>query len=467
MATYRPSNETELRTMIGYWDDSGGSRVAGTANAVGDIVELPASTITATGADRVLSLKPGVHLVGAGVDSSILSGFGFRLIGSGGASEASGIGRFTLDIDGLAAAAAGASSAFGGAVIEDASFASYQWKVTNSTPTAGGNNLTLVSTSGNSAVEGLLDSPTVTDSDLDCLSTKGGGATGNASTLYRVFNGTINEPGTAGNDQAVTPHEGVLVELYGGSIAGNSSGGNVAYAQAIDGDQRTDALLYNVTITGEVVATGAQLHGCLVNMATDDKLENPSVLRDTRIVATGTDTVDTLVFLNSNGGDLDIDRVDIQSGGSGSGLKEISGYTGSITANDLLVTDSYRGFDVRQSTGHTLTDSVLQATQYGVLAASSNVTLSNVKSDASTLGTPIGSVTTEDPLLAATISAKRDAVNVGGATQPAITDGWSGAVLAAYEVLQAGGGNLSFGLDFNLSSDLHRSLDIIPTPNYL
>lgn len=450
MAVYRPGNESELRTILGYWDDSGITRVAGTANTAGDIVYLPASTITATGADRHLSPAPGVHIIGEGA-ASILSGFGLRVIGTGGTSVASGYGKWTLDLNGLTTAAAGATVNYGGAIIEDASFAAYQWTVTNSTTTSGENNLTLVSTSGNSAVEGLLNEVTITDSDADCLSTKGGGAAGNASTLYRVFNSTINEPGTAVNDQAVSPHEGVLVEVYSSTLAGNASGGNIAYEQATDGNQRTDQLIVNSTLTGSAICQGAQILGSTINVPTNESVTNPSVLRDTRIVATSTDTADQIIKLNSSGGNLDIDRVDVQSDGSGTALFTVSGYTGAVTANDYLTTDTYRGFDVRQSTGHTLTDAVIEATQYSVLAGSSNVTITNVTSDAAAFGTPVGSITTEDPVLAATISAQRDAVNVGGATEPTVTNGWSAAVIDAYAVLVGGGILQQFQATYSLT----------------
>ena len=447
MANFYPTTESELRTITGYWDDSGGSRVAGTANTVGDIIHLPAATITASGDDKVLSVMPGVHIIGQGA-TSILSGFAFRLIGTGGATVASAIGKWTLDINGLAATAAGALATHGGAIIQDASCASHQWSVINSTASAGGNNLTITNTTGVDPIECLLNQATITNSDRDCLSTKGGGSGGNTSALIRSFGSTFNTPGAGAADQAASCHEGVNLELYGGTLAGNASGSNLAFVMADDGYESEPALV-NVSVSGQVTRCFT-IDGCTVDLAADVNIYDVRVVRDTIITNSPNSTLAIgyaiRVVTDLDGTwtpDLLVQRVsDVGTGGGTGVFVPSADYTGDATVVDYVATNKRRGIDLRSSSGHTITDAVLEVTQFVTLNDTpSGITGTRITTDLGTFnGADPGGITVEDPLLAATISDARALVNVGGATQPAATDDWSAAVLAAYDALLPSGG---------------------------
>lgn len=377
----------DLRAVLGYWDDSAGVRVPGIAVA-GNIVRLSfVGTYDLGATDNILYPEAGVGIIGPGSDLLTIQGRLFILSTTGGTSVVSRLEGFTLDVDGDGPMPTGIrypAVSFGTIEFVDVSLACRDLKITNATPAAGDLNLVTIIThddTGISPIEAVFLDCVFSGAERDAFSTKGDGFAQTTSTV-KLFNCTIGPPGSGAADQAVTSHEGIGIWVYGGTITAGS-GGIAAQPDNVN----TPLHIYNATISGRVWNVQT-LSGCVIDALDAAKcIEITGAatfnFSHTKVTNWGSTTAKVGIY-SATDADINLDHVWFDSLGSGTAV--FCGSTETLTCANVVCNDTYRGVDARVSTGHSLTDSVLEASQYSLLEnATLNFTLSNNKASVASL----------------------------------------------------------------------------------
>lgn len=390
MAYIEVTNATEARAALGYWDDSGAVRVAGTAVA-GDRVHFDTTgTIDLGSDDNILYPPAGVWISGPGKGSLTVQGR-LYISGTGATNVVSRISRIKLDSKGygaLPAAINGATTVFGTMQVENVNFVAELADFSNSDPTSGdANTITFYNQGVANAVTVILDRCTGTGAYLDLVSTKG---TQSGATLY-AFKCEFSTPGTGLSDQALTGHDGWKNVLVEGTYNGNQSGQNVAVAGP--GSDSTVVELYNVQTNGSVLfATKAK--GCKISQGSlTGELEECHYNS-----ITGYDNATWASYqfaglrVESVAGNADIHHAYIEPAAARQGIQDgllIENATKTVAISDLVTKGTQDAIDARAASATiTIDDSLLDCTRYGIMGnAADDPAANNVVSGNATAST--------------------------------------------------------------------------------
>ncbi|MGB0969821.1 MAG: hypothetical protein ACPGVG_02505, partial [Mycobacterium sp.] len=352
---------TGLRGVLGYWDDSGAARVAGSAVA-GDTVTLALGGTQDLGAtDNILYPAAGVTIIGPGASSLTIIGRLFSL-GTGGVSVVSRLEGWTLAPTGLASIhtlglGGGDASVCG---VQDVSLVYKDWRCYDSAPASSSNNLfTNWSESGDPTICLRCDSE-FEGAGADAYSTKGDGL----RTARDLGIGNLyKEWGSGTNNNGATAHD--AWEMFGwGNQYRRSSAAGIPLSHASNAGTTYEA---NADIEGGTVQGVGTLINSRVNLQDSAILNAGSILTLCQGVK----------FLGAEGKHLntiagaqltDVAFTDYNGGGGGyPAIQTIGTPSGAI---NLLrcVFDGYRGLDTRGGTGDgSIVDSIFKTTSFTAL----------------------------------------------------------------------------------------------------
>jgi hypothetical protein len=366
MTTYIAYSAADLRTYLGYWDDSASAKVDGTA-VHGDRVVIAVYGTTDLGAtDNILMPAAGVWIDGPGRDVCTIQAR-MAVKGSGGASSVTRLSGWTLDVAGKTSLALSGFGNYGAAELHDSSLLAEEWGCVNSSPSDEDNTLTIVSRSTSQAIRAVLIDCYLEGSSADCLSTKGISGVGNTASVVEAYRCIAKTHGAGGTDQVFTAHDGVALHSYGCYIEGNK------YALSADSDASPmDAI--NCHIRG--LSTRLRfMSGCIVDrLATTYDVCVPlpnGVVEHCYFGGTGyAGTTQGAFQLATTAGTTRISYCEFVNNNNAYVTGIVDGGATSATADidHCLVSSVYRGIDLRNGSGHSVDDCIItDSGQYSLL----------------------------------------------------------------------------------------------------
>ncbi|MCK5131706.1 MAG: hypothetical protein KAR40_06085 [Candidatus Sabulitectum sp.] len=386
------STVSQLRAAIGYWDDSGGSRVAGSAD--GGTIYIVAGNYGLGATDNILYPAKNTNVVGAGMDLVTITGRLFAKQSA--ATDKIVLEDFSVDINGNVAIPGSnlpATSAYGGSIVEDGRYEFNRVHVTNSAVTAGKNNFTSLDDGIKTVV--VMNDCIVDYAEDDCVSVKST-STKQAGTTLRAYNCRFTDPGSSISDQAITPHNDIPVHVVDCILTNTTTDG---FAAA--GATETDLLyLYNCYITGAVTKVAVAIGNHVDGQSLTDYAVKMSQDVDTycvgnyikggtlaRAIYCGGGSAAEKSYVLSN----IIDEVG--TGTSGTGVEVRAGTdVGNVYINNNYVKSAYRGIDVRECDGipeirNNIVDVPAGSGHYVILGISGAHSKNNVFPDINTVST--------------------------------------------------------------------------------
>jgi hypothetical protein len=384
MSMHTITQGSDLRAVLGYWDDSAGARVPGTAVA-GDTIRLDFTGTYDLGADDNILYPPThVRVLGPSGGALVIQG---RLYCQGAGGVLNNLLRlegWTLDLKGYAAI--GASGAPGpdglgatsGVWLHACSVLIDGWACINSSRATSGtaNNLT-ISCAAAAPIQVIARRHYNSGAAADGISFKVIGGNAPSGTFAKLFDCTVVDPNTAATDQAATSHSLFPLYLSEGYYAGNASGANIAIGSA----NGTTTEVVNAVCAGKVNDV-TLVDGTVINVSWSGAamaLGGTCAVRHSSIRNFGNATTDYGISLGS-GINLACEYLDVQGLGSGVALRApAAGWAGEVAVSHLIASNLYRGVDTRLGGPHSVTDSLIESANSSVLGASGQpTTASNI-----------------------------------------------------------------------------------------
>jgi hypothetical protein len=444
---------SDLRAVLGYWDDSAGERVAGTAVA-GDTIRLDFTGTYDLGADDNILYPPThVRILGPSGGALVIQG---RLYCQGAGGVLNNLLRlegWTLDLKGYAAI--GASGAPGpdglgatsGVWLHACSVMIDGWACINSNRATSGtaNNLT-ISCAAAAPIQVIASRHYNSGAAADGISFKSIGGNAPAGTFAKLFDCTAIDPNTAATDQAATSHTLFPLYVYGGYYAGNGSGASIAIGSA----NGSITEVVNAVCAGKINDV-TLVDGSIAQVAWSGAamtLGGTCAVRHSSIRNFGNATTDYGISLGS-GIDLTCEYLDVQGLGSGVALRApAAGWAGQVAVDHLVASGLYRGVDVRLGGPHSVTDSLISSDNSSILGATGQPTTARNIVAVTYSGISLHASDALRAIEAPELATAREGVQVLARPMPnpavAISDlldrgGWPDALRMRYLMLSAGG----------------------------
>jgi hypothetical protein len=259
--TITPTTISDAYDAIGYWDDSGSVRIAGSADGgTVDMSYFGTDTVDRGATDNIL--MPACRVINHNLTLQgrlAISGTG----GSNILADLSGSGKFdTKGYGTLPSELRPSSGDLHNTVLRASALIDGIQFIDSGTPA--GNMLVwqIISTDQPSVL--LLNNVSAIGAAGDCISLKASTSLlgTNAEGSLVITNGcAASDPGTASNNQAFTSHDAIRVFGWGNTYTGNSGNGDVAISSVNDGTFHYES---NLTATGKVGGL-TQLYGATID----------------------------------------------------------------------------------------------------------------------------------------------------------------------------------------------------------